>query len=261
MTGREPVVAVEDLAFAYAPGGPWVLEGVEWGFADAAITALLGRNGSGKTTLLNLVLGWLEPTRGRVRVNGRERASTPRREWSREVGLVPQEEAPAFELELDEYVLLGRAPYLGLLEAPGPADLAVAEAAIERTGLAPHRRRAVAAMSGGERQLAAIARALAQDPHVLLLDEPLSHLDLGNTRRILGLLDALRREGRAVILTTHDPNVAAALADEAVLLKDGRVQTAGPAERVLTADHLGATFGVGVEVAVVNGRRVVLPAL
>ena len=174
---------------------------------------------------------------------------------------MPQEEAPAFELELEEYVLLGRAPYLGMLETPGPDDHAAADSALERTGLAHHRHRAVSAMSGGERQLAAIARALAQSPHVLLLDEPLSHLDLGNTRRILRLLDALRRNGQTVILTTHDPNIAAALADEAVLLKGGRVQTAGAAGRVLTAEHLAATYDVGVEVVQVDGRTVVLPAL
>jgi len=259
MSGRNRVVHLAGVSFAYDRGGKQVLADVSWEFADAAITALLGPNGSGKTTLLNLILGWLQPSAGVVRVNGHEPAATARRSWSRQVGLVPQNETHAFELEVVEYVLLGRAPYLGLLERPGAADRAAAEAALERTGLEAFALRPVNGLSGGERQLAAIARVLAQDPHVLLLDEPLSHLDLGNTRRVLALLQALRRDGHAVILTTHDPNVAAAVADEALLLKEGRLVAAGRAREVLTAEHLGATYGVELDVLEVAGRTVVLP--
>jgi iron complex transport system ATP-binding protein len=211
--------------------------------------------------LLHLILGWLSPTEGRVRIHGREHRQRGRRERSRRVGLVSQDDASAFELELAEYVLLGRAPHLGLLERPGPEDLAAVEAVLSRTGLAAHRARLVSSLSGGERQLASIARALVQNPRVLLLDEPLSHLDLANTRSVLGLIAGLRRHGQAVILTTHDPNVAAAMADRVVLLRRGRLVADGPAAEMLTRERLAATYGVDVEVLRSGGRTVVLTAL
>src|SRR5690606_13121953 len=115
-----------------------------------------------------------------------------------------------------DYVLLGRAPYLGLLERPGPADYDAAEQALERVGLAALGGRLVPSLSGGERQLAMVARALAQGPRVLLMDEPTSHLDLGNRRRVLDVIRALSAEGVSVVLTTHDPNAAASVAGHAV---------------------------------------------
>lgn len=261
MNAGDPIVAVEGVSFSYAPDGPVVLSEVTWSFRRASVTALLGPNGSGKTTLLNLILGWLSPGKGRIRIDGREQASSTRREWSRKVGFVPQDESPAFELELEEHVLLGRAPYLALLERPGPSDRAAAEAALDRTGLTGLRRRPVHSLSGGERQLAAIARVLAQGPDVYLLDEPLSHLDLANTRRILRILEFIRREGRTVILTTHDPNVAALVADEAVLMRGGTIAAGGPPPEVLSKEQLGIVYGVPVEVRTIDGRPVVLPRL
>jgi len=261
MKARSPIVRIDQMSFAYSADGPEVLTDFNWEFPQGTVTALLGPNGSGKTTLLNLVLGWLSPTAGCVRVNGRDRAETTRRDWSREVGLVPQEEPPVFELGLLEYTLLGRAPYLGLLERPGVKDRKAAEAALERTGLMKLWSRPVNALSGGERQLAAIARVLAQDPSVLLLDEPMSHLDLGNTRRILHILKSLRRDGKSVILTTHEPNIAAVLADEAVLLKEGRILAGGSAASVLNAENLSATYGVEVDVRTIDNRLFILPRL
>jgi iron complex transport system ATP-binding protein len=121
--------------------------------------------------------------------------------------------------------------------------------------------RPVNALSSGERQLASLARALAQDPDIYLLDEPLSHLDIANSRRVFGLMDAQRRSGKTVIFTTHDPNCASAIADEAVLLRAGRRLAAGPSAEVLTAAHLSETYGVDVPVTIINGRPVVLPRI
>jgi iron complex transport system ATP-binding protein len=255
----EPAVRVEHVHFAYAPGGPEVLMDVTWDFPSASVTALLGPNGSGKTTLLNLILGWLHPVQGRIRVGGGEHALTPRREWSRRIGLVPQNERPAFDLALLEYVLLGRAPHLGFLARPGEQDRQAALVALDETGLRSLWDRPVNALSGGELQLATLARVLAQAPDVLLLDEPLSHLDLANQRRILHGLRSLREAGRTIILTTHDPNIAALLADEAVLLRSGAVLAGGPAVSVLTAGVLSEAYGVGVDVRTIDGRPVILP--
>jgi iron complex transport system ATP-binding protein len=261
MSGRAPAVTVERVSYAYVREATPAVHGIDLELPDAAITAILGANGSGKTTLLNLILGWLVPTEGRIRVHGREHRQRGRRERSRQVGLVSQDDAGVFELELAEYVLLGRAPYLGLLERPGPHDLAAVDTVLATTGLEALRTRQVSSLSTGERQLASIARALVQDPRVLLLDEPLSHLDLANTRGVLGLIAGLRRRGHAVVLTTHDPNVAAAVADRVVLLRRGRLVADGSPAEMLTHQLLAATYGVDVEVLSTGGRTVVLPAL
>jgi iron complex transport system ATP-binding protein len=252
------VISLRDLWFSYnGPGRP-VLAGFSLHIPAGATTAILGPNGSGKTTLLRLILGVLTPGRGTVELAGRPVASYPRRERSRLVGLVPQDEHIPFSLSAVEYVLLGRAPYLRPLQAPGEEDYTIALAALATVGAAHLADRAVSTLSGGERQLAVIARALAQKPRVLLLDEPTAHLDLGNRGRLLGLLRGLVAEGMDLVLTTHDPNLAAEVADFVVLVGDGRVLDAGPAGEILVPDKLGATYGVPVEVHQLGGRRIVL---
>jgi len=153
-------------------------------------------------------------------------------------------------------VLMGRAPYLGPLEMPRPTDRQVAAAALEMTGAGALQDRPVSALSGGEHQLIILARALAQEPRILLLDEPTSHLDLGNQERILRILRRLSAAGVTVVLTTHDPNVAAAVADYVVLMNRGAVWSAGPAGAALTAHNLSTVYGVPVQVLQVQGHLV-----
>ncbi len=254
-----PALAVRGVSFAYAPGAPAVLTDVSLETPAGSITAVLGPNGSGKTTLLRLLLGLLQPTSGSIEVEGRPQRDYSRRTLSRRVGLVPQSEPVAFELSVLEFALLGRAPHLGLLDLPGEADRALAAAAIERVGLTPLRHRAVTTLSGGEAQLATIARALVQQSAILLSDEPTSHLDPANTRRILDVLRMLGREGRTVVFTTHDPNLAAAIADHVVLLREGRVLAAARTAEALTTELLSATYGMEVEVIELRGRPLVVP--
>lgn len=261
MSERANAVRVQGVSFAYDDAGPRAVDGLTLEIPEGAVTALLGPNGSGKTTLLNLILGWLSPDEGEIRIHGARRQDTTRSEWGRRVGLVAQSESSALELELREYVLLGRAPYLGLLNRPRGDDRELAAFTLARIGLDALRDRPLNALSGGERQLASIARVLVQDPRILLLDEPLSHLDLANTRRVLGLLRQSRRAGHTIVLTTHDPNVAAAIADHAVLLREGHLVASGGATEVLTSERLVETYGVRVDVHRVAGRTVVLPPL
>ena len=254
-----PALALRDVSFAYGAGAPAVLSGVSIEVATGSITAVLGPNGSGKTTLLRLLLGLLKPTTGAVEVEGRPQHGFSRRDLSRRVGLVPQSEPVAFELSVLEFALLGRAPHLGLLDLPGDGDRALASEALERVGLIALQHRAVPTLSGGEAQLATIARALVQQSAILLSDEPTSHLDPANTRRVLEVLRMLGREGRTVVFTTHDPNLAAAIADRAVLLRDGRVLAAAPTAEALTTGRLSATYGMEVEVVQLRGRPLVVP--
>jgi iron complex transport system ATP-binding protein len=251
-------IDVRDVTFRYIPGDAPALDGVTATIAAGSITAILGPNGSGKSTLMHVLLGLLQPESGTVLVAGREQSGYSRRELSQTMGLVPQDEHVTFELSVFEYALLGRAPYLGLLSLPQAADRLVAQAALESVGIASLAHRPVTSLSGGEKQLATVARALAQNPDVLLLDEPTSHLDLANARRVLGVLRSLCRAGRTILWTTHDPNAATAIASDVLLMRAGRVVAHGPVAEVMTGTLLGETYGVPVRVVDIEGRKVIL---
>jgi len=258
MSDSSAAIRIRDLSFRYAPEALHALQGVSLDIPAGAITALLGPNGSGKTTLLHLILGLLTPTAGDIEIAGRQRNGYARRDMSRLMGLVPQLEPIVFDLTLLEYVLLGRAPYLNLLDLPSSRDREIALHMLEAVGLSELRDRPVTTLSGGERQLATVARALTQEPRILLLDEPTSHLDLANKQRALQMLCQLRHDGKTVIFTTHDPNVAGATADQIVLMRQGRILAAGATASVLKADLLSATYGIPVEVTCVQDKVLVI---
>jgi iron complex transport system ATP-binding protein len=252
------ILSLAQVSFSYNGPGREVLSDLSLDIPEQAVTAILGPNGSGKTTLLRLLLGVLRPHSGQVWVAGHPQTSYSRRELSQLVGLVPQDEHIPFEFSVLEYVLLGRTPYLGPLSMPGVEDRRIALQALSDIGLSELRHRLVPKLSGGERQLVLVARALAQNPRILLLDEPSAHLDLGNQGRLLSILSELLAHRRTVVLTTHDPNLAALVADHVVLMHRGQVLAAGPSRTVLTAEALSATYGLPVRVAEIEGRRVVL---
>jgi iron complex transport system ATP-binding protein len=252
------IISLTDLCFSYDGRGQFILRDLSLKIAEAAVTAILGPNGSGKTTLLSLILGIRSPQQGTIRIQGRDLRDYSRSAMSRLIGLVPQDETFPLGLSVFHYVLLGRAPYRGLLESPKAEDVRAASEAIETVGLTDFSTRLVSSLSGGERQLAVVARALAQDPHVLLMDEPTSHLDLSNRSHLAALIRNLAARGVTVILTTHDPNVAARVANDAVLMRRGEVLASGPVEEVLNASNLTATYGVPVQVAQVYGKTVIV---
>ena len=250
-------LSFEGLRYRYN-AGPEALRDLGAEVAPGEVTAILGPNGAGKTTLLHLALGWLKPLAGRVLLDGIPLGGLSRRELGRAMALVPQSERIPFEFSVLDYVLLGRAPHLAPLRAPGPADLAAARAAIERVGIGAFAEREVTALSGGERQLASIARALAQGPRLLLLDEPTSHLDLANKARVMGLVRELAGEGTTILLTTHEPETAAMAATRLFLMRQGRLLASGPADRLFASASLSLTYGLPVEARLVEGRRVAL---
>jgi iron complex transport system ATP-binding protein len=255
---NEGSLLFHDVRFVYPMAGRAVFQQLSLEIMPGTVTAILGPNGAGKTTLLHLALGWLKPQSGRVMLAGRALTSYSRGELGREIGLVPQSEHTAFEYSILEYVLLGRAPYLKPLEMPGPEDIRIALEAMARAGLAGWEGRSMARLSGGERQLVLVARALAQQPRILLLDEPTSHLDLANKSRLLALLRGPVGMGVTILLTTHEPEVAAGLATHLVLMQSGQVLRTGPLAETFTAECLSATYGVPIEVTQVGGREIVL---
>jgi iron complex transport system ATP-binding protein len=231
-----------------------VLHDVSLAAAPATVTAILGPNGVGKTTLLNTALGWIRPWRGSVSLSGRPLAGMSGNERGRLVSLVPQADHIPFEYTVLEYVLLGRAPYIGRMNQPTEHDLAVAMKSLVRVGIDAMADHGVLETSAGERQLVLLARSLAQEPSVLLLDEPSAHLDLANKRRAIGLLRGQADAGRAVIFTAHEPEFAAAVADRIVLLFKGRVLADGAPADVLTAENLSILYRTPVTAHRIDGR-------
>ena len=214
-----------------------------------ALVGLLGPNGSGKTTLLRLMAGMLAPAAGRILLDGAPLASLTRRALARRMAVVPQETHAAFDFSVLDIVLMGRYPHLAPFELEGARDIGIARDALTATGTGHLERRAFSTLSGGEKQRVVIASALAQASDVLLLDEPTASLDLGYQFEIGGLLQRLNRDrGTTMVLSTHDLNLAAALCQRVVLLREGRVLAAGPTPDVLTADNIRALYGVEADV-------------
>jgi len=256
--GENGMISLYDVRFTYPGHSRTILHDLRLEIPRGAITAVLGPNGSGKTTLLHLILGIRSPQQGRIELSGRPQNSYTRRELSRLVGLVPQDEPITFDFTVLEYVLLGRAPYIGPLDMPGENDRRIALQALQSTGVADLQHRSIATLSGGERQLTIVTRALAQQPRILLLDEPTAHLDLSNKSRILQILGSLQAQGVTIVLTTHDPQVASSVADFVVLMRQGQVVDAGPPGTVLTSEKLSATYDTSVEVLRVGDKTIVL---
>ena len=258
MTSRNVIIALRDIQFSYNGPTHAVLRDLSLEIRANVVTAILGPNGSGKTTLLHLLMSMLKPQAGVIMLANRAQHTYSRRALSRLLGLVPQEESVPFDFSVLEYVLLGRAPHLGVLEIPGEKDYRVALAALEAVGQLSLRERSVMSLSGGESQLVTLARALAQKSRILLLDEPTSHLDLGNRSHILQVMRDLADAGVTVIFTTHDPNAASAVADDVILVREGMLLASGRMATVLNAKNLTATYDVPVEVITVRGRPLVI---
>ncbi len=255
---QQDLLTFKNVSFTYPGGDHEVSRGIDLAVAPGTITAILGPNGAGKTTFLNLALGWLQPQAGDIIFDGKEVGNWGRNELGRQMALVPQRESSAFEHTVLETVVLGRTPHLGLLEMPGDKDFEIALSALDQCGLASFAARTVNCLSGGEMQLVLLARALTQEPRLLLLDEPFSHLDLANKSRLLQVIRNLSARGVTILMTTHEPEIAAAIATHLVLMRAGRVQRIGPLHDVLTGPLLSETYGIPVEVCEVSGRKIVL---
>jgi ABC-type cobalamin/Fe3+-siderophores transport system ATPase subunit len=255
---------VERLAFGY-PGRP-VGADVSFALEPGEVLCWLGPNGGGKTTLLRTILRLLEPRGGAVRVGGESVARWSRTRLARVFGYVPQAQAGIFPFTVRQVVLMGRTAHLGLFASPSEHDRAVADETLAALGIDTLADRAYTELSGGERQLALVARALAQEPRILVMDEPTASLDFGNQVRVLALVQALAARGIAVMLSTHDPDQAFLCAHQVAVLHEGRLAGLGPPTAVITAETLRTLYGIEVDV-VTHARpdgsavRVCLPSL
>jgi iron complex transport system ATP-binding protein len=221
--------------------------GLDVGLDEGEVLALLGPNGGGKTTLLKTLLGILAPLAGAVLIDERPLASYSASERARRIAYVPQSHVPSFAFTVETVVLMGRTAHGNLFSAPSAADRAVAQRTLERFGIAHLSDRPYTMISGGERQLVLLARALAQEPSFIVLDEPTASLDFGNQGKVLREMRALAAAGHGVLFTTHDPNHALRAADRAFLMRDGERLAQGPVREVLTRARLEALYGAPVE--------------
>ncbi|HEV8465160.1 MAG TPA: ABC transporter ATP-binding protein [Pseudolabrys sp.] len=221
--------------------------GLDVALSTGEVLALLGPNGGGKTTLLKTLLGLLKPKAGEVRLGGKPLDNYSIRERARVVAYVPQVHISTFAFTVETVVLMGRTAHGSLFSRPSGQDRAVAQAALARFGIAALASRPYTMISGGERQLVLLARALAQEPQFIVLDEPTASLDFGNQGKVMREIRALAKSGHGVLFTTHDPNHALRAADRAYLLREGTRIADGPVATVLNREQLEALYRATVE--------------
>lgn len=238
-------LTVEELTVSY--NGHRVVDSFDLSLHRGEWVMVLGPNGAGKSSIIRALSGQLS-YKGRIQVEGREVASMLRRELARLVAVVPQAPVIPEGMTVYEYVGLGRTPHLGWFAAPGKVDEGVVESALSRLELYELRSRWISRLSGGERQRAVIARALTQEPAILLLDEPTTALDVGHQQAVLELIDRLRHDGLAILSAMHDLNSATQFADSVVLLKDGTIIVSGAPGDVIDAGTIQSLYGANIRV-------------
>jgi iron complex transport system ATP-binding protein len=254
------MLSVENLAFGFP--GRTIGRGVSFALEAGEVMCVLGPNGGGKTTLFRTLLGLLEPHGGSIQLDSFSLETLSRAEIARRVGYVPQGHTGYFAFTVREFVLMGRTAHLGIFSAPGRKDLAIASRVLESLGIAHLADKPVTEISGGERQLALVARALAQEPKLLVLDEPTASLDFGNQVRVLQRISALAGSGMSILFSSHDPDHAFLCARRALLLAEGRVLEIGAPRAVIRPDTLEHLYGVSVKVIELGGgAHTCLPAV
>jgi iron complex transport system ATP-binding protein len=241
------ILDVQKAGFRY-DSRQMIFSDISFGLAEQEVLCILGPNGIGKSTLIRCLANLNPLNAGSIRLRGRDILSLDRRDVAKIVGYVPQAHEIVFPFPVREFVLMGRAPHLSLFASPTGEDYAKADEAIDLVGIRKIADKPVNEISGGEYQLAMIARALAQEPEILLLDEPTSHLDFGNQIRVLEIIDQLAREGLSVIMSSHFPDHAFLSSNNVAIMQHGSFMAYGLAEEVVTEENLKQTYGVDVSI-------------
>lgn len=246
-----PCVEINGVSFGY-PGRGRCLVDISFSLCQGEICCLLGPNGAGKTTLLRCLLNLLSPSHGTIRVHGHRIAALSARELARLVAYVPQRASTPFAFTAADVAVMGRTPHLPLYATPSALDRRMAQDRLDELGIGHLRDRRFSELSGGERQLVLIARALVQQAPVLVLDEPTAALDFGNEIRLLGVVAALAREGRSIVMTTHQPAHALSHSNRAILMRRGVITADGPPGTTITSERLTALYEAPIHVATVD---------
>jgi len=239
------MIEVNSVSFRYHEA--WVLQEVSFRVEKGEFVGVIGPNGSGKTTLLKLLYRLLAPQRGEILIELAPMKKMDRRDIAKRIAVVAQETQVLFPFSVFETVLMGRSPYLGSLLFESEKDLEIARKAMEWTKILPFSERSIEELSGGERKRVFIARALAQEPEIVLLDEPTANLDIQHQIDFLDLILALNRErGLTIVMASHDMNIASEFCDRLILLQEGRIYQTGTPEEVVTKENIESVYGCEV---------------
>jgi iron complex transport system ATP-binding protein len=239
------ILRAEKVGFQY--GGQWVLRDISFEVREGEILGIIGPNGSGKTTLLKILDGILTPREGRVWLRDKDLSQLGRETLAKVIGVVPQDYSMFFPFSVEEIVLMGRTPHLGLLRFEGQKDFAIARRAMELTETTEFSRRGMGELSGGERQRVLIARAVTQEPEVLLLDEPTTYLDIKHQVALFQLMKTLHEKGNlTVIVVTQDINLAAHYCHRILLIKSGQYFSMGTPAEVVTPENIRQVYETDV---------------
>ncbi|HHW58558.1 MAG TPA: ABC transporter ATP-binding protein [Clostridia bacterium] len=240
------ILKVDNLYFSY--GEKEVLKGISFSVDKSIMLGIIGANGSGKTTLLKNISGYLKPKRGDVAILEKNVKDFTIKEKARYIGYVPQDMVYDFEFTCYDIVMMGRIPYLKRFQSERKEDKDIVREVMEITNTWQFRDKNIKELSGGERQRVYIARALAQKPKILLMDEPVSHLDIKYQIEILSLVKNLTLKGILVISVLHDINLASQFCDEIFIMKDGKIMVSGNPKKVLTFENIKLAFSIEVEI-------------
>jgi iron complex transport system ATP-binding protein len=254
------MLTIRNLYFRHSHASEDILKGAAFSVSEGRITTLLGPNGCGKTTLFKCITGLWHPRRGSILLGDRDLLKLSYAERAGLIAVVPQEHDPPFPYTVADIVLMGRASRVSIFSLPTQKDRLAADEAIEQIGIGRLRDRPYTRISGGERQLVLIARAIAQETPILILDEPTSHLDFRNQILILTKVrDIARLKGLTVLMTLHDPNAAMQFSDRVVMMEDGRVMAQGAPAVVLTRENLRRMYSLDVSVISYDGTHIIHP--
>lgn len=250
-------IELKNVSFSY--GVVPTLHDVSFSVRQGELVAVLGPNGAGKSTLFRCILRLLKPSAGTVRLCGEDTAAIDRRRLAKLAAYIPQSSTPVFNYTVEDAVLMGTTGALSALQAPSRTERERCARALEQLGISDLAQRGIAQLSGGERQLALVARALVQDARVLIMDEPTANLDYGNQRRVMQQVRALADGGYTILLSTHNPEHALHYATQVLALQNGRVIADGATADTLTPELLARLYGIRAEVRRIDGHTVLIP--
>ena len=248
------ILDVKNAEFSYN-GKKSIFRNVNISIERGDVLCILGPNGTGKSTLVKCINSLLKLKSGEILLKNKNIYSIGKTELAKTIGYIPQSNGSTFAYSVLDVVLMGRAPHLSLTSVPGKNDYKIAEEALESLGILFLRDKAYTEISGGERQLVLMARALAQQPEILLLDEPTSHLDFGNQIRTLKVINELSKKGLSVIMTSHFPDHAFLSSNKVAIMNQGTIMEMGKPEYVVTEENMKEAYGINVKILDIDEHR------
>ena len=251
---------VEDLSFSYRNSEKIVLDSISFTASEGRLICLLGENGAGKSTLFKCILGFLSDYKGKILIEGSEVSTLSTKELAGKIAYIPQTHNSVFPFSVFDMVLMGTTASLKTFENPGKAQKEKAMEALDMVGISYLAHKNFSEISGGEQQLTLVARALAQNTKILLMDEPCSNLDYGNQMKVMQRAKDLSRQGHLILQSTHNPEHVFMFSDEVIVLKSGKIHALGATATMLTEDVLKDIYGIKIKLYEIDGRKVHVPS-